>query len=241
MISSFFRFTDAKCTQVAQGEVTPDPSYDTGYVCTQTAAGWCGAAYSYLWVSPTTPIPADCPAPVPPTNNEPYISVGSYSCVRSCVDKGNYLLMRSQVIHSSGVMTMQCSGTKETSCGWFSDAACTQIVPGETGGGNSGIVCSEVLAGWCEAGWDALVLNTTQGSCTFITTVTATGTVAPPTSATVVPPTSVSGSATATATATAPVTSTTSKPSAANKLPAIGNWIATSLLAPITLVFIILF
>jgi hypothetical protein len=33
-------FTEDKCTVVAEGEAGPDPSYDNGFVCDQTIAGW---------------------------------------------------------------------------------------------------------------------------------------------------------------------------------------------------------
>lgn len=215
-LTFFLRFTDDKCTKVATGESAPDPSYDTGYICPQHTSGWCGAAYSYLWVSPGTPIPGNCPAPAPPTSNEPAISVGAFQCIRSCVDKGNYLWMRSGVIQSTGVLTVQCSGQSTSSCGWFSDAACTKVVPGETGGGDSGIVCNQVLTGWCEAGWDVLALNSTQQSCSFVTTSVN------PSAAT----TTRTGTATAVPSSTAAPVSTSSKPSAGTKSTAISFFVS---------------
>ncbi|KAI9026242.1 hypothetical protein DFJ74DRAFT_704732 [Hyaloraphidium curvatum] len=168
-------FTDAECRSVAPGESAPAPSYDVGYLCSQNTAGWCGAAYGYLWTAPGTPIPGSCPAPAPPTSTEAAVSAGSFTCVRSCLDKGNYLLARTQVERVSSVMTVQCSGTSPTSCGWFSDAACTQVVPGETGGGASGVACAQVEDGWCRAAWNVAALGLPQQNCSFVPTATDSG------------------------------------------------------------------
>ncbi|KAI9030273.1 hypothetical protein DFJ74DRAFT_764645 [Hyaloraphidium curvatum] len=77
------------------------------------------------------------PSPTPPSS--------TWTCIRSCADKGNYVAVR-----ASGRVA-QCKGPDAQRCSWYSDRACTVVAPGEPEPSAEGIgmVCPERAEGWC--------------------------------------------------------------------------------------------
>lgn len=91
-------YSDNKCTVLAPGEPEPRGS---GVVCTQNTQGWCGAAV-YALANPNAPESA-CGV------------TGPWTCIRSCIDKGNSVMVRSVGNLSAGG-TIQCMGPDSNKC-----------------------------------------------------------------------------------------------------------------------------
>lgn len=144
-------YTDALCTKVAPNEVPPIP--DQGVVCGQIGAGWCALASAVL-IDGETPA-TECP---------PF---GPWTCVRSCADDADYVLVRSVGQLEDGG-TVQCQGPDLTRCSWYSDQSCRILAADEPiadSSGEIGYYCDQLTSGWCMTAANAVFFGETNNTC----------------------------------------------------------------------------
>ncbi|KAI9000346.1 hypothetical protein DFJ74DRAFT_697500 [Hyaloraphidium curvatum] len=88
---------------------------------------------------------------------------GSYSCIRSCEDLGNYVSAR---LLARDPVRVQCAGPNATACSWYVDPDCSLLAPGEdvprVGGG---VLCPQTTLGWCGAAASTLASGNPQAEC----------------------------------------------------------------------------
>lgn len=135
-------------------------------VCPYCVEYWC----KYVWgdrttffnsTTPTVPPQATATLTEATTTTVPSVSPTASPtpiakeaiCVRSCADKGNYVLVRK----FNG--TVQCVGPSMDKCSWFAEPSCTVVADGEPApeaSGSIGYVCPQITEGWCKTARDQL-------------------------------------------------------------------------------------
>jgi hypothetical protein len=132
-------YSDATCTKPF-GNAAGVP----GLSCDVAANdGWCGEANRVLLRGQT------------PTNCN---GGSTWKCMQSCSDAGHYFSAR----NNNG--RVQCVGTAQTNCIWYSDAACSK--PFAPGTATPGLTCDPgATGGWCGEGNKQLLHNQPQTNC----------------------------------------------------------------------------
>lgn len=93
-------------------------------------------------------------------------------CIRSCADKGNFILAR-----KFNGTSVQCIGPAVDKCSWFSEPSCTLLADGEPApeaSGLTGYVCPQVSVGWCKTARDQLYDGLVASCSLSLSTRTAT-------------------------------------------------------------------
>lgn len=144
-------YLDSKCNQLAPNEPLPIPNQ--GVICPQQIYGWCGAASSVLIGGSSNEVV--CPLK------------GNWTCVRSCKDKGNSVLVRQWGLESQGG-SVQCLGPDSGKCSWYQGDSCKELANGEPQPHASldmGYICTQLDFGWCKIGADAVFRGTMNRTC----------------------------------------------------------------------------
>lgn len=95
-------------------------------MCPQCLTNWCPWAW-YTWGKDAPNSTAVTTMTATATRTATATpSPGTWTCVQSCPDKGNRVLVRG---FPNG--TVQCEGPDSARCSWWSDAVCTVLAPGE--------------------------------------------------------------------------------------------------------------